>query len=203
MKKKIILIGTGGHAKSCINILDKSKEFTLEGLIGEKNDLRKIISGYKIIGTDKDLNNLCKKIKYCVIGLGQIKSNIKRLKIFNLIKKIGFKIPNIISNSSIIASDVKIGEGTFVFHKVFINNGVAIGKNCIINTSSIIEHDVSIGENTHISTGVIINGNVKIGKNVFIGSGSIIKNNIFIADNVIIGMGMIIKKNVIENSVVK
>ena len=62
MKKKIILIGAGGHAKSCINILEKSKKFTLEGLIGEKNDLRKIISGYKIIGTDKDLKNLHKKI---------------------------------------------------------------------------------------------------------------------------------------------
>jgi hypothetical protein len=27
MKKKIILIGAGGHAKSCINILEKSKKF--------------------------------------------------------------------------------------------------------------------------------------------------------------------------------
>ncbi len=201
--KKIIIIGSGGHLVSTINLIKSTGEFKIIGLIDLIKSNKKVL-GYSIIGTEKDLPKFIKSgIKYCSIGIGQIKNPNPRIRIFKLLKKLGFKVPSIISKYSNCSSESKIGEGTNIFSNTFINSNVVIGKNCIINTGSIIEHDVIISENCHISTGTILNGTVTVGKNTFIGSGTIIKNNIKIGDDCIIGMGKVIKKNISNKKIIK
>ena len=201
--KKIIIIGAGGHSKSLINLITSINEFKILGLIDNSISNKKILD-YPILGTDQDLIKYYKKgIIYCSIGLGQIKNPYKRIKLFNLLKKIGFKIPTIISKKCECFKSNKIGEGTQIFHNTLINSNVKIGKNCIINSGSIIEHDVEISNNCHISTGAIINGGVKIGENTFIGSSAVIKNNIPIGKNCIIGMGVIVKKKIENGKILK
>ncbi len=194
MKKKILIIGTGGHAKSITNIVNDIKKFQIIGYIA-KNKKEYFNSNLKVIGTEKNLNSLRKKkINTAIIGVGQIHSSKTRRDIFKRLKKLGFQLPVIISKNANVSKKSIIGLGTCVFSNVFINTDVKIGENCIINTGAIIEHDVEIGDNCHVSTGVIINGGVKIGSNVFIGSGSIVSNNISIPKNSFIKMGTCIKK---------
>ena len=203
MKKKIILIGSGGHTISTINLINSTKKFKIVGIIDNLASVK--LLGYPIIGSDKDLKNLYKKkgIKYCSIGIGQIKNYKNRFRLYEKIKKIGFIIPKIIAETAVVAKDAIIGEGTNIFNNVFINSNVKIGSNCIINSGSIIEHDTIIENNCHISTGAIVNGKVNIKKNTFIGSGSILKNNINIGKQCIIGMGKIVKKDLPQNKKLK
>ena len=43
IKKPIILIGAGGHAESCIDLINEQKEFKLKEIIGTKKELNKIL----------------------------------------------------------------------------------------------------------------------------------------------------------------
>ena len=194
-KKSVILIGCGGHAKVCADVILNSKKYKIAGLVC--NEKKK--STPPIIGVDNDLKKLREKYKHVLIGIGQIKSSEKRAKLFRNLKKMNYVLPVIISEKTIISKSVKINEGTIIMDGAIIRPDVEIGYNSIINTNAIIEHDVKIGNNTHISTGVIINGNVKIGNNVFIGSGSIIVNNIKINSNSFIKAGTTVKKNFEKN----
>ncbi len=203
MKKKIILIGTGGHLISTINLIESLNIYKIVGLVSNSK-LKKKILGYSIIGEDKDLPKIFKNVaNNCCIAIGQIKDSQPRNKIFKKLKKIGFNLPSLISRSVYIDKSIKIGEGSIIFHNSILNSNVSIGNNCIINSGAIIEHDTTISENCHISTGVIINGSVFIGKNTFIGSGTIIKQNLKIGNNCVIGMGEKIKRNVKNNCLIK
>ena len=194
MKKiKILVIGSGGHAKSCIEIIENSKKFKIAGLID--NNKNKKIGKYKVIFKENDISKIKKCSKNLVLGLGSLKNINKRIKIFKKFKKQGFKFPIIISKHAIVSNQSKIEEGTIIFNHVFVNSGSLIGKNCIINNKSLIEHDSTIGDHSHISTNVTINGNCIIGENTFIGSGSILRNNLTIKKNSFIKMGTILKKN--------
>ena len=172
MKKKIILIGSGGHCNSCIDVIESSNKYDIAGLIS-KNKKSTNINKYKIIGEDKDLPEIFKKYKLAHIAIGQIKNLDLRKKIFMKLKKIGFKLPVIISKHSVVSRNSKIGEGTIIMHNSVINYNAEIQENCIINTKAIIEHDTLIGAHTHISTGCTINGNNHVGEQSFIGSGTI------------------------------
>ena len=49
---EIILIGSGGHARACIDVIELSGQFKIVGFV-EKNEKDNQVSlGYPIIGTD-------------------------------------------------------------------------------------------------------------------------------------------------------
>ena len=197
-RKKIILVGAGGHAKSCIDVIEKHGEYEIAGLVGLPEQINAEHSGYKVIGSDKDLGQLYKDFPYAIITVGQIKTANIRKDLYEKLKNFGFNIPSIISKSAQVSSRVIIEEGSIVMQDVIINSGVSVGKNCIINTRALIEHDVKVGDHTHISTGVIVNGGAIIGHRTFIGSGSIIRDGIKVGDDCLVGMGMTVLAN-LEN----
>ena len=194
--KKIILLGGGGHCKSCIDDIENENKYKIIGIIDKK---KFFLLNYKVFA-ESYLNKKSIKNNYAFVTVGQIKNYKVRVKLFNRLKDLGFKIPSIISPSAYISKHAIIGQGTIVMHGAIVNAGAVIGNNCIINTNSLIEHDVAIGDHTHISTKATINGGVVIGSKVFVGSRSIIKDNINIGERSIVGAGLYIKKNLQKDS---
>jgi acetyltransferase-like isoleucine patch superfamily enzyme len=199
--KKIILIGGGGHCKSCIDVIESEKKYKIVGIF-EKKKKNFFLFNYKIF-SESYLNKRVIRNKYAIVTVGQIKNYKIRVDLFNKIKKLGFKIPSIVSPLAYVSKHAAIGKGTIIMHGAIVNAGAVIGNNCIINTNSLIEHDVIIGNHTHISTEATINGGVIIKDNVFVGSRVIIKNNITIGESSIIGAGLYIKKNLNKNTIKK
>jgi len=201
-KKKIILIGGGGHCKVVISILKKLDNFEIAGIV-DNYKAENFISGIKIIGTDDDLKDIYKSgIHNAFITVGSIKDNIKRYRLFNMAREIGYKFPVTISPKAIVDDNVKIDEGTVIMPGNIINIDSSIGKNCIINTGAIIEHDCKIGNNCHIAPGVHISGSVNIGELSFIGIGATIIQGVKIGKNVTIGAGSVVIKNIPDNVIV-
>jgi len=175
MKKEILLIGGGGHCKSVIDVIEQENNYTIAGIIDKKELLGQEILGYKVIGSDDDLERLFETYKYALVTVGQIKSNTLRVKIFNQLEQIGYKLPIIISSLAYVSKHAHISKGTVVMHHALVNSSVNIGKNCIINSKALIEHDVVIEEHCHISTATVINGGVVVKKNSFVGSNTTTK----------------------------
>ena len=203
MKKKIILIGMGGHASACIDVLENNN-YELFGFIDnkiKKDDFHNL----KYLGKDKDLENIIKLNPnlFCIISFGNHKLIKKRTQIFKKIREYGYSFEAVISKASYIAKKSFINDGTIIMNHVVINIGVSIGKNCIINTGSIVDHNSTIDDNCIISTNVTINGDVHIGEGTFIGSGAIISNDITIGSGSVIGAGVVIKKSLPNNSILK
>jgi sugar O-acyltransferase (sialic acid O-acetyltransferase NeuD family) len=172
--RKIFLIGGGGHCKSCIDVIENENKYKIIGIIDKK---KTFLLNYKFF-PESYLNKKLIKNNYAFVTVGHIKNYKIRVKLFNKLKNLGFKIPSIISPSAYISKHAVIGQGTIGMHGAIVNAGATIGNNCIINTNSLVEHDVVIGDHTHISTKATINGGVVIGSKVFVGSHSIIKDNI-------------------------
>ncbi len=200
MKKNIILIGGGGHCKSCIDVIEAEDKFEIAGIVdNDTKKQRKKVLGYEIIGTDRDLPKLIKEYKNCLITFGMIKNARQREAKFEELKILGAKFPVIQSPYAVVSKNAKIGEGTIVMHRAVINAGAKIGKNCIINTGAIIEHDVTIKDHSHIATGAIPNGGTQIGKGVFFGSQSRTVQGIKIGDYAFIASGVTVPVNVASN----
>ena len=199
----IILLGGGGHCKSCIEVIKSNNDYKIKGIIEKNYQSNQELLGYKIIGSDKQLEDCFKKNDYGLVCVGQIKSPKVRIKLFNLLIEKNLKIAVIKSKSSIISSESIINKGTIIMHNSVINAGAIIGANCIINTNSIIEHDVVVKDHCHISTGAILNGGVEIGMGTFIGSGAIIREGIKIGEKVVISAGEVIFKDIPSNTTYK
>ena len=201
--KSIILIGNGGHCKSCIDVIENSKKFYIKGLITKDLNYTENFMNYRILGNDSNISKYFSKDDYGLIAVGQIKSAKKRISLFNLLKNNKILLATVKSEYSIVSRSALLGAGTITMHNSIINAGAEIGMNCILNTNSLVEHEVKIGNHCHISTGAIINGGVNIGNETFIGSGCIIREGIKIGDNVIVSAGKIVMRDLESNTVFK
>jgi sugar O-acyltransferase (sialic acid O-acetyltransferase NeuD family) len=199
-KSKVILVGAGGHAASCIEIIEEENKHKIIGLIGMPHEVGNKLLGYEVIGTDEDPKLLLKYSNKLILGIGQIKSPTPRIEITSKFISNGFKFLTVISPSSRISKNANIGTGTVIMQNSTINAGTLIGDYSIINTGAIIEHNSRIGNFTHISTGVILNGNTSIGNKTFIGSGSIVKEQTTIGNQCIVGMGVHVRHDLSDNS---
>lgn len=199
----LILLGGGGHARACIDVIELEGKFAIVGIIESHEDSEECKSKYPILGSDANLQTLLANTPFAFIAIGQINSPEIRMNVFNKLKFYNTNIPVIKSPLAYCSKNSDIGEGSILMHGSVVNSGAIIGENCIINSLSLIEHDVQIGAHCHISTGARINGGVTVGEGCFIGSGAVIKEGIHIGDRAIIGAGQVILKNISAGARIK
>lgn len=197
--KKIIIIGSSGHASVIIDIIksmiDCGHDLIIEGLLDDRKDLKEFM-GYKILGTVDDWHLFNTDNVEFIIGIGN--NNIRKL-IANKLTSIKFFTA--IHSSAVVGSNVKIKQGTVVMQNAVVNANTTIGEHCIINSLAIVEHDNIVCDFVHISPGSTLCGGVRVGESTHIGANSVVIPGINIGSNAIIGAGSSVIKNISSNVV--
>ncbi len=194
--KHIVLFGAGGHGRVVRDIVDQQHEFDLESCIVAVYDdyvLEKMMDGtLPILHSEEAFRAFVEKngMVYGLIGIWDNKTRERLSREYPIRYTVG------IHPSSIIADDVKIGEGTVVMAGAIINPGARIGRHCIINTGAIVEHDCIISDYVHVSPGVRLAGDVKVGRMSLIGIGSSVLPKITIGQNVVVGAGAVVIRDI-------
>lgn len=199
----MLIVGAGGHSRSCIDIIHASNKFTIHGLIGFDDQVGQTILGYQVIGSDNDLALFRSDCEFAFIAIGQIKTASVRQNIFSNLRDLGYSFPTFVSSRAYVSPFASIGAGTIVMPGGIIGPGAKVGENCIINSQALVEHDAVVGDHCHISTGARINGGVTIDGGSFIGSGSILREGVKVGKNSLVGAGQTVLKDLPANSFVR
>lgn len=166
--KKTLLIGAGGHSLSILEMMDEFSFF--EGYVDnkEKSDMP-----INYLGNDEFVLNKYLPSEYdIVIGIVYV-NKVNMFLRENILKRYSqYEGKSFKAKSSLVTKSSKIGKGTILFEKSFVNRST-LGKHCVVNSSAIIEHDCKIGNNVFIGPGAVISGGVTIGNNEF-GGGMIL-----------------------------
>ena len=193
---RILLIGFGGHAESMADTIIKLKKYHIAGY----TDIKDNHCQFDYLGNDDQLENIYKRgIRKAAIGIGCMGDSRLREKVIAKAKGLGFVFPAIIDPTAIIASDIEVGEGTYIGKRAVINAGAKVGEFCIINTGCIVEHDNCIGDFSHVAVGATLCGSVKIGARSFIGAGAVVIQTIQIGDDVLVGANSTILSDITNN----
>lgn len=191
--KKLLLIGAGGHCKSCIDVIEQIGEWQIAGIIDRKDAGMTEVLGYPIIGYDDDLVELKKYYDYALVTVGQVRSAELKVKLFHQLHHLGYQQPMLISPLAYVSKHARVGAGTIVMHAALINAGASVGANCIINSQALIEHDAVVHDHCHISTKATINGGVVVGEQSFVGSHATTKQMVVIPEQSFIKAGSVVK----------
>lgn len=201
MGKKILLLGGGGHCKSVIDSLLALGIYECIGIVEKDKNTKNSVLGIPVVGVDDDLGCLKSKgYTDAFVTLGSIGNITHRERLALLIEGFGFNIPNIIDQTAIIGSDVRLGKGVFIGKGTIVNVGSSISDYSIINSGGLIEHDCKIGSFVHVAPGAVLCGEVTVGENTHIGAGAIIKQQLQIGSSAVIGMGSVVIDSIPDNS---
>jgi UDP-perosamine 4-acetyltransferase len=195
MKDAIVLVGAGGHAKVCIELL-RAMGKRVDYCIGGTTDNPKECMGIPIVTGDENLAHLY-ETGYSKIFIA-IGSNPLRQKLANQALKLGYQLVNAISPHAVISPTARLGKGIAIMAGVVINAKTAIDDLAIINTGTIVDHDCKIGKAAHIAPQCGLAGNVSVGERSFLGIGSKIIPEVSIGNDVIIGAGGVVTSDIAD-----
>ena len=197
LRKKLLLIGGGGHCKS---VLDSAISTGFFDEIGIVDYIGSSCLGISVIGTDEDIPKLIKEGWNCaVVTVGSVGNTGLRRRLFHMIQQLHLTLSTIIDPTAVIARETMIGKGCFIGKKAVVNAGSIIGSCAIINTGSIIEHDCRLGDFVHVSPGSALCGQVSVGSDTHIGAGSVIRQGVTIGKQTLIGAGSVVVKDIPDN----
>ncbi len=199
---RIVIFGTGGHAKSVISIIEAEAKWKIHGLLvdPEFKNAENSILGYEIIGSRSNFLELSQaEITRGFVAVGD---NHLRAKITVEMESNGIHLTHIIHPSAVIMTNLEIGRGSMIHAQAVVGASSRIGNHSIISSMVTIGHDSHIGEYAHITPGVCIGGGATIGDFSFLGLGSVILPNVKVGRNVKIGANSVIHKDVDDNTVV-
>lgn len=192
-KRKLLLVGGGGHCKSVIDVLEEENVYHAIGIVDQANKRDTLLLNYPIVGCDDDLESLfLDGYKEAFITIGSVGDCSKRNKLYTKLAEIGFKMPNIISKTAIVSQYASLGQGNFIGKNVIVNVSTKIGNNNILNTGSIIEHDCWIGDFVHIAPGATLSGGVRVDDASHIGTNATVIQGVSIGVNTMIGAGSVV-----------
>ena len=197
-KKKLVIFGSGVHAKVIFHSIINNKNYNFLGFVDYLSKNKIILKyknkNYKIFD---NLNKILFLKKYKnlngIIGVGL---NFNRSNILKTVLKQKIKInwETIIFKNANISNNVKIGKGSVIMGNTLLNNNTTIGDHCIINSGSIIEHDNVFGDFSSTGPGVTTGGNVKVQNFSHIGIGATVLNDIVIESNTVVGANSLVNK---------
>ena len=196
MPGKTILVGGGGHCRSCIDVLE-SGGHVMSGILDQEPGISEVL-GYTVLGGDDLIDSLAGQGHLFLVTIGQLKNPATSVGMYNRIIKAGGKLATIVSTRGYVSRHARLHEGTIIMHEAMVNAGAEIGANCIINSKALVEHDAAIGQHTHIATGAKVNGDCMVGKRCFIGSGTVLVQGIRITDDVVTGAGSVVINDITE-----
>lgn len=202
-KEDLILIGGGGHCRSCIDVIETEERFAIRGIVDANSNLHAPILGYELLGGEDNIERLSKTCRHFFITVGQIKEWKPRVRLYEYLKHLHVTIPTIISPLAHVSKYAALDEGSIAMHQAIVNSGASVGKNCILNSNALIEHDVLIEDHCHISTAAVVNGAATVRRCSFVGSNAVIREGIEVGDNCIIGAGIVLMRSVTSGSLLK
>jgi sugar O-acyltransferase (sialic acid O-acetyltransferase NeuD family) len=193
---KIVIIGSSGHAKVVIDIVEQAGKYEIAGLVDRHRQTCEQTLGYQVLGKEEDLAQL--RASHALGGaLVAIGDNFVRSKIATRANEICPELPFVaaIHPSASIAKDVSIGEGTVIMAGVTVNSCCSIGRFCILNTSSSLDHDSVMEDFSSLAPGVATGGNCRIGAYSAVGIGAILIHGVQIGEHAVVGAGSLVLKH--------
>jgi acetyltransferase EpsM len=196
--QKLVIWGTGGHAKVVADIVRLAGKWEIAGFLDDwaLHLQGSDFCGAKILGGREQLEKLRSQgISHVVCGFGKCHA---RLELSALIKPLGLSLATAIHPRATTARDVPIGSGTVIMAGAVVNPGASVGENVIINTLALVGHDCVIEDGAHVSAGARLAGKVRIGRAAWVGIGSTVIEGVHIGAGAKIGAGAVVAEDIPE-----
>jgi len=196
--RAVVVVGAGGHAKVCIELLRAAGE-EIAWCIGGDDAVGDCL-GVPVLGGDQHLSQLRGRgFERAFVAIGD---NTARRRLGDELQALGYELVNAVSPSAVVSPSARLGVGVAVMAGVVINADAEIEDLAIVNTAATIDHDCRVGVAAHVAPQCGLAGNVEVGVCTFVGVGSSVIPGVHIGDHVMVGAGAVVISDVDDGATV-
>ncbi|ASL44131.1 Putative acetyltransferase EpsM [Burkholderia sp. AD24] len=193
--QNIVLVGSSGHAKVVIDIVERQARYRIVGLIDAFRKVGETTLGYAVLGSESDLLALAAEhdLKGVIVAIGDNSVRAKvTAKVADICASLSLPFVSAVHPSASIGKETTIGAGTVVMAGAVINPACRIGRGCIVNTRASLDHDSVMVDYSSLAPGVTTGGNCHIGSHAAVSIGAVLRHGIAIGEHSVVGAGSLV-----------
>jgi sugar O-acyltransferase (sialic acid O-acetyltransferase NeuD family) len=202
MPGRAIIIGAGGFGRETFNwFRDWSGEQAMLGrrwqfagfLADPQPDRATIASlGAEYLGPVSRLGELSNVVYYIGVGDPDAREALDK-QALDMGATAG---PAIVHPSSVIGSNVSVGDGSVICPGVVLTTNITAGRHVHLNLRATVGHDAVLEDYVTVSPGAAISGNVTLSRGVMVGTNAAINEKLHVGAGAKIGSGAAVVKDV-------
>jgi sugar O-acyltransferase (sialic acid O-acetyltransferase NeuD family) len=197
--QNILIIGSSGHAKVVIDVVERQGGFRIAGLIDPFRTVGEETSGYRVLGAESDLPVLAEQlaVQGVLVAIGD---NFVRSSVTARVAALCPQLPFVsaVHPQASIARTVRIGAGSVVMAGAVINPGCEVGEGCIVNTRASLDHDSVMEAFSSLAPAAATGGNCCIGRCSALGMGALLLQRMRIGSHCVVGAGAVVTRPVAD-----
>ncbi len=189
--KRLIVLGAGGHAREVLWTANRTQTNTVIYFFDETITAQKTLYNLPIVNDLSEVIEPDSSIRL-ISGVGNNQLRLRWAQKFSN----NYVFTNIIDPSSIINSNIHMGEGNLIMAGCIISDHVTIGNHTILHFKNVITHDCIIEDYCFVGPGCNLAGNVHIDTGAHLGAGVTIIPNCKIGKWSILGAGSVVTSDI-------
>ncbi len=200
----VVLLGGGGHARECIEIIEQAGVLNIFGIVDTKSRPGDRIAGHPVLGDNAMLLRLREAgLRNLVLAYGIAGNHAARGEHFRRLLELGHEFPPIVHPKAAVNREAKLGRGVQVMGGALVGSRAEIGDAGIVNSNAVVSHDCVLGSNVHVAPGALLAGGVGVGADTVIGMGATVYMRVRIGSGVIVYNGARVFADVPDGAVVR
>lgn len=129
---------------------------------------------------------------------------LRREELVQMATGMGLCLSNpLIDPTAVLASTVRVGQGTYINASVTVGGVSRIGESVFINRSASLGHHCMLGDFVSIGPGAVLAGNIAVGKGSLIGAGAVVLPHVRIGAGSIVAAGAVVRGHVPDGVLVE
>ena len=200
--KNIVIFGAGEFGSMLFEYLNNDSNYKVLSFAAEKEYIcDKYINGVPVYDPEELQKVYDKDEIEIIVAITFSNMNRDRARVFESLKKKGYRFGSYISSRSYVSDSAMIGKNVIILENSSVQFRCTVEDNVVIGPGCVIAHSSIVHKNSWLSGGIITGGFVEIGSNSFIGLNSTIADKTCLEDFTLTGAGAYIQEKTDRYSV--
>ena len=168
-KRRILIIGAGGHGKSVAEAARLSEAFEIAGFLDDGLSEGCSVLGSVVLGPVAATQALARHFDCAVVALGK---NSLREQITLKLNAEGTQTVSVIHPRAFVSPTANILPGSTIMAGAMIGAEAELGLATIVNSGAVVDHHAQIHDYGHIGVNACMAGGTILGRGAFMQAGS-------------------------------
>lgn len=195
--QRVVVIGAGGLAKRVLDIVERTPDQMVVGLIAIDRAAGETFAGYPVLGGDADLPAVV--ARHAVDGaLVAIGDNWRRAAVARAACAAvpGLRLATAVHPSVQIARGATIGAGAIVSAGAILDSDACVGLLTLVQLGATVGHDAVLDEHASLGSHAGAGGAARIGAYSAVGVGALLVHRVSVGAHTVIGAGATVTRDV-------
>lgn len=188
--KRLLIVGSSGHAKVAADVALRLADVYLIGLLDRFRPSGDAFFGLQVLGADVEVGRIAGEhdANFVFVAIGD---NWSRYKVVELIKQAApaLQFLALVHPSAVIGAGAALGVGSIVCAGAVVGPEASVGQHAIVNTGASLDHEAELGDFASLAPQAAVGGNARIGAFSAIGLGAAVNQQVVVGAHAVVGSG--------------